>query len=82
MHSMYCILIHLTAMFIKISNQRSLNTLFSTANYDVIAFQNILIGDDGSPLLTDFGSVRLADVTVSNRKEVHVFGMYHTRIVF
>ena len=31
--------------------------------------ENILISDDGQPLLTDFGSVRLADLYVSNRSD-------------
>jgi len=31
--------------------------------------ENILIDGDGRPLLTDFGSVRLADVNITNRNE-------------
>ena len=31
--------------------------------------ENILIDDDGTPLLTDFGSVRLANVTVNTRAD-------------
>ena len=32
--------------------------------------ENILIGDDGRPLLTDFGSVRKARIKISSRREV------------
>lgn len=31
--------------------------------------ENILIADDGTPLLTDFGSVRLADISITNRAQ-------------
>jgi len=31
--------------------------------------ENILIDDDGTPLLTDFGSVRLANITVNTRSD-------------
>jgi len=31
--------------------------------------ENILIADDGKPLLTDFGSVRLAEINVTNRAQ-------------
>ncbi len=32
--------------------------------------ENILIGNDGKPYLTDFGSVRLADVPIRDRSKV------------
>ena len=31
--------------------------------------ENVLIADDGKPLLTDFGSVRLAEISVTNRAQ-------------
>lgn len=31
--------------------------------------ENVLIGDDGTPLLTDFGSVRLAEISITNRAQ-------------
>jgi serine/threonine kinase 16 len=31
--------------------------------------QNILIADDGTPLLTDLGSARLANVHINNRSQ-------------
>lgn len=36
----------------------------------MLHFQNVLIGDDGTPLLTDFGSVRLADIAINTRNDV------------
>lgn len=32
--------------------------------------QNILISDDGTPLLTDFGSVRVAEIFIDSRNKV------------
>ena len=34
--------------------------------------ENILISDEGQPLLTDFGSVRLADIHIGSRNEVSI----------
>lgn len=31
--------------------------------------ENVLIADDGTPLLTDFGSVRLAEIAITNRAQ-------------
>jgi serine/threonine protein kinase len=59
-------------MSTRISSQRSPSLALSAHSLlpSLSSPQNILIAEDGTPLLTDFGSVRLANISIHSRSQV------------